>query len=237
MPSLFDTRSTWWIVTAYDKNCDLLVSYEQPNADRSSIPRAVRAIHGGVEKCPGTGRLHYQGAVECNGQQRAVFFRDWLPGVHFEPAKNSAAVKKYCLKEDTAVGEKLSISNPTPYLTMDKVMLLLGEKSIDYETDEEDYSVEYWFLVNIIIKEKPALISMFASATFKVAWVNTRRTWRALVLQARQTEEQSDEVCENKISGTSTNEYAPENDAPSSTCSQVQEEGNPPRRSEDDSRQ
>jgi len=222
MPSVFDLRSVWWIITAYDekaKNLTLLQSYEQPDADRTSIPRAVRGIHGGVEKCPGTGRIHYQGAIECNGQQRAVFFRDWLPGVHFQKAKSADAVKKYCLKEATAVGDKLTVTNSVPYLTMEKVMLLLGEVSLDYESGEEDYAVEYWFLVNIILKTKPALISMFASATFKVAWVNTRRTWRALVLQARQTEEQSDEVCKKEISGISTNPNAPEDDASSCTSS------------------
>jgi len=118
----YQLRSTWWIITAYDKNLDLLESYGQPDADRQSIPRSVKAIHGGVEICPSTGRRHYQGAIECNGQQRAVFFRDWLPGLHFEIAKNKDAVKQYCLKADTAEGVKGSVSNPTPYFTMDKLL-------------------------------------------------------------------------------------------------------------------
>lgn len=187
----FALRSTWWIVTAYDKNLDLLESYGQPDADRQSIPRCVKAIHGGVEICPTTTRRHYQGAIECNGQQRAVFFRDWLPGVHFEVAKNKDAVKQYCLKADTAEGVKGTVSNPTPYLTMDKLLMQFGEQSIDINEEDQlliDTNEEFWRIANRIILKTPALVSMIATPTLRTVWQHTRRTWRALVLQARKTE-------------------------------------------------
>lgn len=206
----YQFRSTWWLITAYDKNLELLESYGQPNADRSTIPRGVRAIHGGVEVCPTTGRRHFQGAIECNGQQRAVFFRDWLPGVHFEVAKNKDAVKKYCLKADTAEGVKGTVSNPVQYLTMDKLLMKFGERSLElYEVNdpaqlEMDKTEEFWKIANMLIMESPGLVSMIATPTLRTVWQQTRETWRALVLQARQT--RGDEcMAENKISGSNTN--------------------------------
>lgn len=202
--SHFQLRSSWWIITAYDKNLDLLESYGLPDADRQSIPRSVKAIHGGAEICPSTGRRHFQGAIECNGQQRAVFFRDWLPGVHFEVAKNKDAVKQYCLKAETAAGVKGTVSNPVSYLTMDKLLLLFGEESLDLHecSDlEVDTTEEFWRIANRIIKKTPALVSIIATPTLRTVWQHTRRTWRALVLQALQTGDE-DEI---NISGLNTN--------------------------------
>lgn len=176
MTSVFNQRSVWWIITAYDKNIEIV-------ENNASYPKCVKAVYGGREQCPTSGRIHFQGAIECHGQQRASFFRDWLPGVHFEVAKSKDAVKKYCLKEDTAVGAKGTIVNPQEYMTMDKGMMLLAELSLSQDTDPTDE--EYWDLVNMAIKTNPKLISMYASPAFRTAWNHTRRTWRALVLQAR----------------------------------------------------
>jgi len=177
---IFSQRSTWWIITAFDKNIEIVENNE-------SYPNAVKAVYGGREQCPKSGRIHYQGAVECHGQQRASFFRTWLPGVHFEVAKNKDAVKKYCLKEDTAVGIKGVISNPESYLSMSMGLMLLASVSLEEDTDPTDE--EYWELVNLVIWDKPKFISIYSSPAFRTTWMKTRRTWRALVLQARNNEE------------------------------------------------
>ncbi len=191
--SVFTQRSTWWIITAYDKNIEIV-------ENNATYPKCVKSVYGGREQCPTSGRIHYQGAVECHGQQRAAFFRDWLPGVHFEVAKNKDAVKKYCLKEDTAIGNKGVIVNPEEYMTMDKGMMYLAEMSLEKDTDPTNE--EYWDLVNMAIRNRPKLISMYAAPAFRTAWNQTRRTWRALVLQARNNEEETNEII---ISGSSTN--------------------------------
>lgn len=203
--SVFTQRSTWWIITAYDKNIEIV-------ENNVSYPKCVKSVYGGREQCPTSGRLHYQGAVECHGQQRAAFFRDWLPGVHFEVAKNKEAVKKYCLKEDTAIGTKGVILNPEEYLTMDKGMMYLAEVSLEKDTDPTND--EYWELVNFAIKLRPKLISMYAAPAFRTAWNQTRRTWRALVLQALINEEESDELI-IPAKSTSTDGYAEEDDSSS----------------------
>jgi len=193
--SVFNQRSTWWIITAYEKNIDIV-------ENNATFPKCVKAIHGGREQCPTSGRVHFQGAVECHGQQRATFFRNWLPGVHFEVAKNKDAIKAYCLKSDTAIGAKGTVVNPEEYMTMDKGMMFLAKVSLEEDTDPDDE--EYWDLVNIAIRTSPKLISMFATPAFRTAWNKTRRTWRALVLQARFDEELCDEIKNTYIS-TNTN--------------------------------
>lgn len=75
--SLFNIRSAWWLITAYGENITKV-------EDVATYPKCVKRVYGGRERCVTTGREHYQGAVECHGQQRASFFRTWLPGVHFE---------------------------------------------------------------------------------------------------------------------------------------------------------
>lgn len=193
--SFWNTRSQWWSVTAFDDNISKI-------EDVKLFPKCVKRLYGGREICPTTGKLHFQGAVECHGQQRASFFRDWLPGAHIEKARCKDALAQYVLKADTSAGVKSVVSNPEEYMTMDKGMMYLAEMSLDKDTDPTNE--EYWDLVNMAIRNKPKLISMYATPAFRTAWNQTRRTWRALVLQARN----EGETPEIKIPADSTNENA-----------------------------
>jgi len=218
----FSQRSTWWLITAYGDNIPRV-------EDVSTYPKCVRAVHGGRESCPDTGREHYQGAIECHGQQRGSFFRDWLPGVHFEVAKNKDAVKKYCLKEDTAVGVKGTIENPQVYLKLDDQLGILAEgyhdivdaiaksKAQMQELKKEKFDIiswykdEYWQIARYILTNKPDMASMLANPALEKMWIRTRSVWiaRALVLQAR-SDERSEDVEENLLSPVEvqTNGYA-----------------------------
>jgi len=206
MADIWNVRSQWWCITAYEDKFPLI-------EDATKYPKCVKSVYGGREKCPTTDRLHWQGAVECHGQQRASFFRDWLPGVHFEKARCKESLKKYCLKADTAVGPKGVIDNPEEYMTMDRGMMYLAEVSLDKDTDPTNE--EYWELVNMAIRLRPKLISMYASPAFRTAWNQTRRTWRALVLQARNNEEVTDEII-IPADSTSKDGLSPEALCPSS---------------------
>lgn len=215
--SPFNQRSVWWSVTGFTE--DNIRCLE----DATTYPACVKRVLGGREQCPTTGKLHFQGAVECHGQQRASFFRAWLPGAHIEKAISKDALAKYVLKEDTAVGPKGVIENPVEYMTMDKGMMYLAEMSLLKDTDPTNE--EYWDLVNMAIRNKPKLISMYAAPAFRTAWNQTRRTWRALVLQARHNELETNEII---ISGESTNkdgsQISPEETDDASSCSQADSE-------------
>ena len=65
-------KATWWSLTIYDEKEIAKVE------DSDNYPRFVKSISGGMEKCPTTGRLHFQGALQCRSQQRFSAIKDWL---------------------------------------------------------------------------------------------------------------------------------------------------------------
>nr|ALE29748.1 replication associated protein [Lake Sarah-associated circular virus-37]ALE29750.1 replication associated protein [Lake Sarah-associated circular virus-37]ALE29752.1 replication associated protein [Lake Sarah-associated circular virus-37]ALE29754.1 replication associated protein [Lake Sarah-associated circular virus-37]ALE29756.1 replication associated protein [Lake Sarah-associated circular virus-37] len=186
MESFRQTKGTWWSVTAYGDN---IIKLE----DKDAIPDYIRTIYGGREQCPTTGRLHFQGALQCASQCRAGRILDWLPGVHLEKAKNSDALKKYVMKEETAAGEKTEVINKNEYTTLQKAMELLAEENIvqtDIQTDKltakQIASHQYWQRVRQVLEKRPELVSIYASPLAKTAWTNTCSVWmkkRAIVLQ------------------------------------------------------
>lgn len=210
--NVFSQRSTWWLITAYGDN---ILRVE----NATTYPKCVKAVHGGRESCPDTGREHYQGAIECHGQQRGSFFRDWLPGVHFEVAKNKDAVKKYCLKADTAVGVKGTIENPTPYLKLDDQLMILANAYHDAPAQydklakdfdetgkftDKDWKKQYWAIACQVLNNKPEMASMIANPALEKMWIHTHDVWiaRALVLQARADEDlkESEDAQDNLLS-------------------------------------
>lgn len=201
-------RSQWWSVTCYDNNITII-------EDAKLFPKCVKSVHGGREQCPTTGRVHFQGAVECNGIQRAVFFRNWLPGVHFEKALSKDALKKYALKADTACGVKQSVSNPIKYMTMDDILLQLAvcyyegkdsgtipdrsklsnhdlARSIKSDTEEE----EFWDLAIVLMRKHGRhLASSLANPAIRKMWIHTKVFWLEEALSI--TEPLDNEIVEN----------------------------------------
>lgn len=98
-------RSTWWSITVFD------VQEIEMCQKSQMFPLWCRSVHGGVEKCPDTGRLHFQGAIQAHRQVRFTQVKQWLPTAHIEAARDIAALKKYVMKSETAVGEKTVRTN------------------------------------------------------------------------------------------------------------------------------
>ena len=186
MDSFRKTKSTWWSVTAYGDNISRIES-------KDGCPAVIKRIYGGREECPNTKRLHFQGAIQCVTQCRASVILDWLPGAHIETARNSDALAKYAMKEETAVGEKVEWENKNEYTTLQKALELLAEENIvqtDRQTDtltaKQVASHLYWQRVRQVLEKRPELISIYASPLTKTAWTNTASVWmkkRATVLQ------------------------------------------------------
>jgi len=221
--SQYTQRSVWWLVTAYGDNILRL-------EDAKSYPKCIKAVHGGREQCPDTGREHFQGAIECHGQQRATFFRDWTPGIHFEVAKSKEACRKYAMKDDTAIGEKLVRSNPTEYKKMEDLLLDLAKQwhetrqlwrhkiEINHRLTEED---EYWFLVKRIISNSPNLISSYTIPAVYKAWKHTAEVWLEMALSITEPAP-SCELSSQIISDSGINNASPSH--PSVPPSDEQEE-------------
>jgi len=193
--SIWNQRSQWWSVTCYGDNITIIENAEL-------YPNGVKFVHGGREKCPDTGRDHFQGAVECNGQQRAAFFRNWLPGVHFEKARCKESLKKYALKQDTAIGIKSSIENPKKFFSLDGILLELGhahnwlgerwiasviekhmrEPAVVCTTDE----ATFWHLtIQVMRKHGNHLASGLANPAVRKMWLHTKDYW---IAEARSAE-------------------------------------------------
>lgn len=180
------TKATNWSVTAYGDNITRLES-------KDGCPSIIKRISGGRETCPKTGRLHGQFKIQCVTQCRASVIMDWLPGIHLEVARNSDALEKYVMKEETAAGEKTTWENKNEYTTLQKAMELLAQENIvqtDRQTDKitakQIASHLYWERVRQVLEKRPELISIYASPLAKTAWTNTSSVWlkkRAIVLQ------------------------------------------------------
>lgn len=183
-------KSTWWSVTAYNDEIEIL-------EDSTKFPQFVVAVHGGRETCPTTGRLHFQGAIQCKSQQRRSALKKWLPTSHLEAAHHKDALLKYALKSETAAGPKLTTQNSRKFLTMSDALTIIGTHNIGVDYIQVMQSLDlkpkdalkqmYWKAVRIHIATIPDDISLFSQPQMLAAWVNTHEVWiqhaRATVLQ------------------------------------------------------
>ena len=71
------------------------------------FPEDVRYAIWQTEKCPETGRLHYQGYLELAKPMRIVAVKNLLPqleGAHFEPRRGTRdQARDYCRKAETKI--------------------------------------------------------------------------------------------------------------------------------------
>lgn len=166
-------RSTWWIVTDFDEQ-----RFDQyfPE-DKSQYPMWIEAVHGGVEICSTTGKRHMQAAIQCRSQQRMSTLMKWAPGAHLEPAKSKDAVKAYCMKEETAEGEKKSAVSSVPYAAVQSIISELAEHVVDMEFEVGDgdntprfRTANQWDALDPKVK-----IAMFVAAANQILYEQTDR--------------------------------------------------------------
>jgi len=163
-------KSIWWCITAYDKDIALC---------EGTLPEFVRSILGGRETCPKTGRLHFQGALQCFEQVRGAKIKSWLPTAHLEAARKVEALKKYAMKAETAAGEKVVRKNSIPHYTAHEICLLLAQTSRQTDTG-------FWPRARIILRETPELAGQLMNPSLRGFFEKTQEVWMeraAIVLQ------------------------------------------------------
>jgi len=163
-------KSIWWSVTAFDEEIALC---------EGTLPEFVKAIHGGRETCPTTGRLHFQGALQCFEQVRMAKIKSWLKKAHLEPARSSEALKKYAMKTETSAGEKVVRNNPTPHYLAHEICLLLAQT--DRQTD-----IGFWPRARILLRKSPELAGQLMNPSLRGFFEKTQEVWlerAAIVLQ------------------------------------------------------
>lgn len=163
-------KSTWWSITAFDEEIALC---------EGVLPEFAKAIHGGRETCPTTGRLHFQGALQCFEQVRMAKIKSWLKKAHLEPARSAEALKKYAMKTDTAAGEKKERVNPIPHYTAHEICLLLAQ------TDRQPV-IGFWPRARILLRKTPELAGQLMNPSLRGFFEKTQEVWMeraAIVLQ------------------------------------------------------
>lgn len=172
LAELRQKRSTWWEVTVWIP--EMIEKIQDP----STYPACVKAVHGGLEKGEESGGLHFQGAIECHAQTRGAAINDWLPRTHFDVARSAEALRKYCMKSETAVGDKSVRANPIKYYTADEICLLIGSKVTDADI-EETIDAKVWFKrsINILLRENVKLAGQLMNPSLRNFWCDTCRVW------------------------------------------------------------
>lgn len=195
------TKSTWWSITEFQPE------YQELLADGSRYASFVKAVYGGLEKCPDTGRIHYQGAIQCNRNVRFSQVKQWLPKAHIQPVKVSAEkLKEYVMKAETAVGEKKAIINENQYFSINDVCLMLAEfdkgiiidawitntfqntkqnydDAVKYANNENDKA--FWYCVNEVLVDNPKLAGSLMNPALVRFYRKTRGTWLDHVKRTR----------------------------------------------------
>lgn len=178
-------RSTWWSVTAFNDEIEQLESPAQ-------YPDWLKFVHGGREICPMTLRVHFQGALQCHSNIRFSQVKKWLPTAHIEKAIVAEALRKYCMKKDTAAGEKTVRANDREYWPMERALVEIGlaldEMEITQDQVLKDPKAFYWMAVSCVCRRDPFRIAQLSIPNMEKSFSRTYQVWmaertRALVLQ------------------------------------------------------
>lgn len=170
-PASQTAKSSWWSITAYGEELEYLLALQGGTAD---FPPVVKAIYGGVEECPKTQRLHFQGALN-TAQVRFSAVKKILPKSHIEACRSDAeSLKRYAMKDETSVGQKSSSTNPK-YYTMESLMVKLAEtwverfeEDLDIITGNDDYG--FSVISSRLLRENFFLISLCSQPQIGRAW-------------------------------------------------------------------
>lgn len=189
--SVSQTRSSWWSITAYNDELDYLVKVQEGEVD---MPSYWRQLYGGVEECPTSGKLHFQGALNTSQIRMGRLKKD-LPTAHLEPCFAGAeSLKKYVMKEETSVGEKREIKNDRYYSLVDSLDLLVEVYINDCNEDENILATEdfgFWYLTNLVIWDKKFLVQLYSQPQSIRAW---KKFGKTLIQKYKFSKRQAEEV-------------------------------------------
>lgn len=153
------THTQWgtcWSITGYGDDIQRL-------KDVANYPKFVDKVYGGVEACPSTQREHFQGCL-ITRSQRFSAIKKWLPNSHIEKAKKKEALVNYAMKQDTSLEDKEVRSSDSPWLSVDKLMLMLAAEQRAHQDSFFDCE-EYFRWRNTYASENPKDGSMYLYLT------------------------------------------------------------------------
>lgn len=161
--------SRWFSITAFSES-------EMSKLETAPFPHFVKAVYGGREKCPDTGRIHHQAAINTWTPQRWTVFKEWLPTAHIECAyKNPDALIEYVMKKETATGEKKVINNSIPHFGAKDICLLLARH--DKIHSGVTVTDPFWTAANKILEGCPDLAGQLMNPSLRGFYNKSRAVW------------------------------------------------------------
>ena len=173
MPS---EKATWYSLTVYNDEIAKM-------KDEKHYPEWVKKVFGGVEECPTSGKLHFQGALQCHQQVRFSKIKEWLPTAHIEVARSATMLAKYVMKDATAVEQKLIRENPRKFLKLHEICkLIYANIPATLLQRQTDRQTMFWAGVNACIYNDPDSASQMANPGLPRFFERTFGTWERLAL-------------------------------------------------------
>lgn len=197
-------KTTQWAMTVYEEQYHLLIF----------MPELVAEWGWQDEICPETQRPHRQGYFRTKRQVRFSQAKSMLPGVHIEPAKNWAALVKYCQKTDTAVeGSQVHQTSTSKAMNMAQALLMIAYHAMPIEIGDHEWEksniediikkrvkAQFWTAVLDILESQPTLVSLFSQPQYLTTWANTKSLWMERVRECppeAETDRQTDSLPNN----------------------------------------
>lgn len=201
------TRGVYWsVVINNPTEDDLDKVYKGP------YPPWMRHIKGQQETAPTTGTRHVNMYLHTE-QMRLSAISKWLTRANINPLMGIEHrdnwISKYSQKDDTAIANtQFEVDNrqqecERKQRTMAGLLTQMAafrysDSQIQEKTNpldetrkpmkiKEVYEEEYWNIVGIMCGQDENLIQVFTMPAYKIAWVNTRRTWIQKTIVDRQT--------------------------------------------------
>lgn len=170
---------TNWFVTAYHEDVETLSTPPFPNW--------VKKVVGGKEACPSTGTIHFQGLINTTSIRFSQIHK-WLPKTKIFIPRDLQAVHRYCMKRETAVGEKSVRDNPafTPYVSADQLALMMAQQvleeyvSLDFLRAHPPGKVNsalYSLAMTRVLAINDRLFGSMMNPSFEKAWIRTLGYW------------------------------------------------------------
>jgi len=177
-------KTTRWAFTAYEDQWYLF----------KQIPDKVKEWGWQTEKCPTSGRLHYQGYILTRTQNRHKAMREMLPGVNISAAREWTALLKYCKKTETAIeGTQVSQVNERKFLKFAEALMRIATAYVYVSEIEDsnspvpivlDEDARYQRSVRALLVHNPDDISLYSNPQLLRAWKMSSGFWLRRVLHS-----------------------------------------------------
>lgn len=212
-------KGRYWSVTTYDPGEFGLIS------NKESWPHYVRECKFQQEKCPTTGKLHWQVAL-LTEQVRFSAIKKFLPTAHIELARNKDALLNYVEKDDTAVpATRQHIKAEKEYLALHQQLQRMAHVVVENMEDYLAYldqcrdekvtnpaKAAYWWVAGHMLEDNPELAAMLANPALEKMWIHTSMVW---IKAAKAASEASSITASPKIEASGiTNALPPSSSQP-----------------------